>query len=330
MVTLAVLLTALPGPQTASAADDILTDSGVTLEAIQVPTPDGDVHGRLGYIANTTPTRLVFFAHGYGWTIDAGWLHHMERTVRDDTAVVATDYRDNLGFPVLRGAEDLIQATLLAKDRFPTIETVYLFGVSMGGAISGTAIVEAPRSNGGQGLFDVWLDVEGVTMLHETYYEARAVGHAAAKGIERDTGGAFEEVPEEYLRRSPALRAGEMADLGLEHAFVVHALNDGLVPYDQGREMSTALLAAGVPTKFATVTRDDPDQTSGTTGTNALFGAALGGDPNDTLGLDLAGHASEADEDHPVMRTAFDALEAMLDGTYTPFTYTEAVVDDKL
>jgi acetyl esterase/lipase len=303
----------------------------LVVEAITVATGDNEtVSGLLGYMKGTQPTRLVVFCHGYGHTVEGSWRHHVERTVREDTAVITVNYRDNLAFPVLKGAQDTIAATLLAKARFPSVETVYLLGISMGGAISGTAITESMEvTEDGTSLYHYWVDVEGVSMLHETWGAAKAIGHDAAEQIEDDAGGMPMDVPEEYVRRSPALRTQEMAEGGLRAAVVVHGFNDGLVPYNQGREMAQALLAAGIPVQMFNVVRDSDGQTSGTTGTGAIFGAVTGEDPNDTFGLNLSGHGTESDYGHPVIRTGFEQLELLLDGAYDEtLPYDEWFVDD--
>jgi hypothetical protein len=246
---------------------------------------------------------------------------------------VATDYRDNLGFPTLRGAYDTIAATEYALEKFPSIDTVYLFGVSMGGAVSGTAIVEsAAISDDGKALYDYWITAEGVSQLVETYGEAKAAAEAtgnatamaAAAGIERDTGGTPAECPLAYQRRSPALHAAQMQLGGVQAATVIHPVNDGLVPHNQGREMAGALTTAGIATQFFTVVGIPEGQDPGTTGTGTLGAGEADGT------LNLAGHGSEADATHPVMRTAFEQLRKMLDGQYNAeVPYFECIVDHR-
>lgn len=315
-------------------------------EASNLPLPEG----LLVYNRDETPTRLVVFAHGFGHFVRDAWLPHMRRELRlagflpnnpGNVAFVTTDYRDNFGFPTLRGAHDTITATLHALERFPSIETVYLFGVSMGGAISGTAIAESailPEEGSkftedGSPLFDYWIDVEGVSQLAETYAEATAAASVsetaelAKAGIERDTGGTPVQCPLAYQRRSPALHAADMKLAGIRAATVVHAVNDGLVPYNQGREMASALATANIPTQFFTIVGVTfPGQNPGTTGTSLIFDQLPADDPSG-----LAGHASEKDAFHPVMRVAFENLRKMLDGTYNETVpYVECVIDPNL
>ncbi len=309
--------------------------AAVTMQTIVLPYAEvPDVHACLATPASGTTEvdKLVVIAHGLGWTVQAGWLDHMALIVEtaEDTAVVATNYRDNFGFPAVRGAEDLVRATQAAKAELPELETTVLLGVSMGGAVSGTAIHIAPTMNGGQGLFDHWVDAEGVTNLFETYAEARAVGIGipfaadVADGIERDAGGTPAEVPEAYTARSPAMNAEAMAAAGLQDAIVIHSVNDGLVPYDQAREMVDAFVAAGIPVQLETVLRGPVDQTAGTTPTSHALPADQ--DPNEQH-LHLAGHASEADGDHPIMAIALQRVLELLDGSHAPTGYAERIHD---
>lgn len=284
--------------------------------------------GLLGYIQGSEPTRLVVFTHGLGHNVVDSWTQYIERTVRPDVAVVTTDYRDNLKFPILRGAHDTIAATQFALERFPAVETVYLLGISMGGAVSGTAITESVHvTEDGSGLYDYWVALEPLTNLIEAYYEASGALPEVAANMEEDAGGDPASQPQAYQRRSPALRANDMAAAGLRAAAIIHPMNDGLVLYNQGREMASGLVAVGIPTQFTTVLRTAEDQGQGTDGTGFFAGAIGIDDPNDELRF--AGHADEADAPHPVMRRGFEVLEELLDGVYDETTpYLEHVLDD--
>lgn len=288
----------------------------------------GQPSGLFAYYSKAKPTKLVVFCHGLGQTVEGAWAAHIRRTVRPDVAVVATNYRDNLRFPLLRGAQDTIAATLMAKERFPSIEQVYLLGVSMGGAVSGIAIAESVHAvPEGDPLFDYWVDVEGLSNVVEAYGEAAVALPQVAADLEDETGGTPLSQPAAYQRRSPALRGLDLRAAGLKAAVVIHAVNDGLVVYNNGREMADALVAAAIPTQFFTVLRNADGQTSGTTGTG-FFSSVLGiDDPNDAT--NLAGHGFEGDLGHPVIRTGFEQLELMLRGDYDDVTpYLEHVVDD--
>lgn len=267
---------------------------------------------------------LVVFAHGNGHAVQDAWRRHTWEVASHGAAAIAVNYRDNFGFPTHQGAEDVIVTTRWAQERFRGLDRTILFGVSMGGAISGTALTKS--ADVAPGMFDLWFDVEGVSMLLESWAEASAAVPDIAAAIERDAGGTPAEVPDRYVEGSPALNADRMVAAGLQGAVVVHAPWDGLVPYWQGREMAAALVAAGVPTEFHTTVRGDGGPAGGDTTPFGLV-PVVGGDLDDlndqTVGL--AGHASERDPDHPVMRTSLDRLLAILAGSGV--TPTESVAD---
>lgn len=302
--------------------------------AVQAAAPEsrgkrdpGQPTGLLAYYADDNPTELIVFCHGLGHNVEDSWRQHVLSTIRPGRVVVTTNYRDNLQFPILRGAHDTIAATLMARQRFPGIRRVYLLGVSMGGAISGTAISESVHvTPDGSGLYDYWVNVEGLSNQFEAWAEASAALPEVAANLEEDAGGRPDQVPEAYVRRSPVLRTADMARTRLRAVAVIHAANDGLVVYNQAREMAAALVGAGIPTRFYNVLRHREGQSAGTTGTG-FFGALLGtDDPNQ---LNLAGHGSEADAAHPVIRTGFEELERMLDGDYDEsLPYDEGWVDE--
>ena len=323
VTSLACCLSACPG-----GSDN--NPGGVQLQPTARSTDGETVMATMAFVPDSNPTKLVVFCHGYGQTVEGAWLEHMRRTASPDIAVVSTNYRDNFGFPSLRGAEDTIIATRNALKRFPSVKTVYALGVSLGGNVCGNAITEsAKQSPVGKSLYDYWVDVEGLSNLTESWIEGKAALPAAAEGMERDAGGTPADKTEEYVRRSPALNALTMKSGGLKAVAVIHGFNDGLVPYNQGREMATALLAAGIPTQFINVVFDGPDQTSGTTLTGGLA-LLTGGDApdvNDELGLNLTGHGFEGDYGHPVIRAGFDQLQLMLDGKFPTTPYGESVIN---
>lgn len=289
----------------------------------------GEPSGLLAYYPGSSPDKLVVFCHGLGHTVQGSWLQYVLRVARPDLVVVTTNYRDNERLPVLRGAHDTIAATLEAKRRFPSVKTVYLLGVSLGGAVSGTAIAESVHvTPDGRSLYDYWIALEPLTNLFEAYPEAALVVPTLARYFEEEAGGPLQAQPDEYQRRSPVLRVREMAAAGLKAVAVVHGVNDGLVTYNQGRELADALLTQRIPVQMYNVLRHADGQDPGTTGTGTLTGAA-GANSDPFAFLQLAGHGSEADGAHPVMRTGFELLQQMLDGGYNFGTpYAEQLVDD--
>lgn len=332
----------IPGPSGNNSVGGQQLPSGLVIErfdtdasAVQAAAPPtegksepGTPLGLLGYYEGSEPTRLVVMAHGLNHDVVEHWTQYIVRTTREDVATVTTNYRDNLQMPVLRGAHDIIAATLYAKERFPKVETVYFLGVSLGGAVSGTAIAESLHViEPGESLFDYWVALEPLTNLVEAYYEAVAAAPEYAAFMEDENGGTAAEKPQEYQRRSPVTRAPEMAEAGIRAVAIIHPVNDGLVVYNQAREMAGALVGVGIPTQLTTVLRHAEGQDPGTDGTGALTGAAGIDDPNDEL--HFAGHADEADATHPVMRRGFEILEELLDGTYDEtIPYMEHVLDD--
>jgi len=310
----------------------IQTDASAVQAAAPPSTGKSDPglpEGMLGYMEGTQPDKLVVFAHGLGHDVFKSWTQYVARTVRDDVAVVTTNYRDNDRFPILRGAHDTIAGTLLALERFPSVETVYLLGISMGGGVSGTALTESVHVTAdGRGLYDYWVALEPFTNMLEGYVEAAAALPEIATYMEEETGGTPVTQPAAYQRMSPALRAEDMAAAGLRAAVVVHGFNDGLVAYNMGREMWLGLVAAGIPAQFFNVLRVAEGQDAGTDGTGLVTNILGLPDPNHELGF--AGHADEADAPHPIMRVGFEQLELMLNGTYDETTpVLEHFVDDR-
>src|SRR3989339_1265784 len=104
VTALACCLSACPG-----GSDN--NPSGVQLQPSARSTDGETVMATMAFVPDSQPTKLVVFCHGYGHTVEDAWLEHMRRTASSDVAVVSTNYRDNFGFPSLRGAEDTIIAT---------------------------------------------------------------------------------------------------------------------------------------------------------------------------------------------------------------------------
>ncbi len=289
----------------------------------------GDLSG-LYSLPRTRPKQMVVIAHGYAHSSDDYVPYLIDATNRGALAV-AMDYRglgpapDHLGWPVQAGAEDSIAAAQHFLATCPTITEVFIIGISMGGNSSGLAIADGARKvTDGTPLFDYWVDVEGVTNLLESYAELKAAGLAvpdaavAAATIEAETGGTPFDVPDAYVQRTVVLRAADLAAAGITGAVLVHALDDGVIPYNQTREMAAALQAVGIPTDVFTVLRRG-DGEAGTTGTGHALGA---------LGLEsgLAGHGTDGSRTHLVIRTGFERLWALMEGA-RPGGYREFIVD---
>jgi len=302
-----LLLTTLPTPIPAQAAGEVsdytITVDGQTAHGL-VATPAG------------TPLGLVVVAHGYTHTAESHRGHLSELAARGFVAV-AMDYRGDIdGFPLSAGAADTMAATgdLAATFGF---DAGILYSVSMGTAVAGIVLAEMP------GFFTYWVDNEGLAMLHETWAGASALEGSgnptavnAKHGIEAETGGTPATHLEAYLARSAVYRAAEFA--GLQGVILTHGLNDGLVPYNQGREMQAALAAQGIATDFYTAIRGN-EGGEGTTLTG-YGGVNVDG---------VAGHGTESNDAHTLTALSFDLLYRLVEGDASVVPAGREVVVDR-
>lgn len=330
----AVLVGVLPaaaGPPGAARRIDC-TDDRRSAERLVVRVDGEKATGHYA-LPEAAPKVLVVFGHGYGHT-SFSWIEHMKEAADRGLAAATMDYRglkvlpdedgDGLpgsrGWPAKKGSEDLLAATRLFDRSCPSIEKIVILGVSMGANMAGLAVAEAGREGltkydheargyGEEPLFDYWINVEGATNVTETYFEARSVSLSGNKtavnavtDIEAEMGGPFESRSETYLERTVVNRASDIAAAAIDGVVMAHALNDGLVPYNQSREMAAVLAANGVPSDFYTVTTRDKDS-EGTDTTLTSYASA-----EDEKYVPFAGHASEKSSKHIVMNVAFDQL----------------------
>lgn len=282
-----------------------------------------------GYYAlpTTHAKGLVVFAHGYGHTVES-WRRHLTRTASElGVIAVAMEYRGQTrvppanpgdlpgsrGWQVQEGAEDSVAAAQYLDSTCRIRGTSVLYGVSMGGNTSGLALAMRPKAADGSPLFDYWVAVEGAHNVIETYHEALAVAGSgnefavnAVEDIEREMGGTFLDRHEVYADRTVVNRVDDIAGAGLKAVILVHGVGDGLVPYNQSRELYLALRGAGVPVGMTTFALKSETSESGTT----LDGYVPV--PHDSP---FAGHASEASETHDVGNHGFAELAAIFDGS---------------
>lgn len=257
------------------------------------------------------PQKLIVVAHGYTHTTDSWRAHLVSMATRTGSLVVAMNYPTTFT-GVGRGATETVAAVRFFTAKYPQINERYLFSVSMGNIVASIALAE-------HDVFDWWIDVEGVSNLFETWSEATALRHEAAPDIEHECGGTPATASTEYTRRSAALRAQEIAPK-IRGVIVIHAPEDGLVPYNQSRELVTALDAVDVDVDFYSVVgRDCRLNKEG----NTTIAGYAGTNPQC-----LAGHASERLSDHVIMRTAFAALAKLVAKTRVPAGVTEITVDE--
>jgi hypothetical protein len=351
----AVALPAVPGH--GLAADACLGTDGTTpLQTSELGLASG--HYVLPTSAETNgadPTGLVVMAHGYqndssawdGVAVDNGVqaANHLADAAAHGAVAVAMDYTGlqlnnaDRGWPAREGAADLVSAAQYFTNLCHSITDVVIIGVSMGGNMSGLAVADSAGVTrwDGSPLFNYWVDVEGVTNVIETYTEARAVGadgrgnayaYAAQQDIEGECGGPIESEPSCYQSIDVLAQIGSLAKSGISGVTVSHAVEDGLVPSDQSREISTALRANGIPVDqynvllrdYNNVPGDNPECQTQTTGISDATSAAGITAVTDVL----AGHQWEGSNCN-VIATGFAAVWRDLTGV-SPGLNGESVV----
>ena len=269
------------------------------------------------------PKALIAFAHGYQQTAAGAWTPHLVQAAQRGYAAFAPDYP---GWRVNEGAAELISASRFFLSQCRSIHEVVIFGVSMGGNSSGIAVAAGARKPHGGPLFDYWIDVEGVSNLLEEYAAATAAQAAsstaasAVKDIQDECGGTPAANAACYQELTLTTRPQDVAAGGVKAVAMIHAVEDGEVPNDQTREMSSELRALGVTTDVYDVLRRNAGETQGETTITADVSPALAAqDP-------FAGHTWEGTSDTAVMGTSLTLLWDLLAGTYAPATQ-EHVVD---
>lgn len=295
-------------PPSAPALPDVMA---VTL------TVDGEAaHGLVAFPSGPC-SGVAVIAHGLGHTASSHTTH-LANLAGHGLVAIAMDYRGpQAGFPLANGAADTIAATHFAKANCPG-KPAYFYSVSMGTAVAALVLPQIAQE------FDYWVNNEGLANLFESWSEARAVCPAVAfacpisVSIEHETGGTPVEQPEAFAARSAALRAHEMT--ALKGVILTHGLNDGMVPYNQGREMVTALRAAGIPSDFYTVVRGEPGGE----------GTTLTGHASHSLDNGFAGHGTESNDAHTLTALSFSLFTQIATGHYGQPSNAEFVVDGTL
>lgn len=319
-----VVVAALAGAPTPAAAAQACTDDVDVSVPFSVIVGGEEATGRYA-LPDQAPTGFVLFSHGYGHTSKSWDVHLRNAAAELGVIAVAMDYRGTLiqnpeaetpssrGWQVAEGAADGIAATRHFETACPGMGTFTNFGVSMGGNTSGLIAAEPlKRADADRPLFDYWVNVEGATNVSETYNEASLLAPVntyaanAKADIERQMGGTFTEKRDVYLERSVVTRADDIKASGVRRVVLVHGLDDGLVPYNQSREMAAALLAQRVRYDFYTVSRRDAQTEKDTTITGTVVNNI-----DKSYTSPFVGHASEKSTTHIIMRTALDALESL-------------------
>jgi pimeloyl-ACP methyl ester carboxylesterase len=197
--------------------------------------------GLLGVPASGTSTVLVVICHGFGGTANGLRNQLLDLATRGYLAV-AMDYRGpQRAWKVDAGADDTVAATRFLQARHPIARTV-LWGGSMGGQVSGLAILRAPDA------FNYWIDSVGVADLPEEWAVLHVTLPEAASAIEDAMSGTPADHPRKWADVSPALNATGYAPAAshLHRAYLFHASGDTLVPFDQGPQLALNLAAQGV------------------------------------------------------------------------------------
>lgn len=274
---------------------------------------DGEMAYGLMSIPDGTAQGIVAVLHGYGHTSESH-RGHLQDLADLGFVGFAMDYRGGEGMHLDEGAADTCAALAYVQPFAPS-RPAYLYSVSMGSAVAGMVLTQCPS-------FEYWVNNEGMTSITETWAEASALAPAnayaarAKADIEAECGGTPADAPACYAARHALLRVPEFT--GLRGIVQTHGVNDGLVPYDQGREIATATRAAGIPTDFYTVV----GCASGNEGTTITGYTPLGN-------MGLAGHGTESLDHHCLTGLSFALLHDVITGALVPDD-REHVVDGTL
>ena len=265
---------------------------------------------------------IVVFDHGYGHTAWS-WVQHVEQVAaRDGVIAIAMDYHSqhdappakpgalpsSRGWRVAEGADDSIAAAKMFDATCAAQGTNTIYGVSMGGNTSGLVVAAAPKRANGSPLFNYWFAIEPAANVTETWAEATAVaqsgntfGKQAAADIEEEMGGTPMTASSAYQSHSVVARIADIASAGLKGVTIVQGVDDGLVPYNQSRELVAELRAARIATDDVTAgTRGTGE--AGTTASSYAIGSAGVESP-------FAGHGSEISNTQLVIETGFGLLD---------------------
>lgn len=281
--------------------------------------------------AGGTPQSLVVFCHGHHETKDVFLVHMQALRAADASGSVlmtASDYRDDQGFPILRGAQDTLAMIQYLRNLYPSLQRILLLGVSMGGGVCGTAASEAGRV--GEPSIAALFLLEAVTQLQQTYLEAQTAAALLAlidptvaqslaqvvTEIDRD----IAAIPEPggnraaaFVRRSPAQNGNALQAAGILGGVVVQGVFDGTVPDNQSLTMANTFHAVGIPAVTVQALLGSPGTASGDTLLSDLGLASLL-DP--FLFFTLVGHGFSGDPSHPVIYQGMCRLQGLLAGNY--------------
>lgn len=243
-VLVLVLLAGCAGqawPFTVGAPEAPALNPGVHPFTLQV---EGEAaNGLIGVPADSEATTLVVLAKGFGVPGEA-WRPLMQELADRGAASVAMEYRGAPDAWKVRAAvEDTLAATLALRQAHP-FQRVILYGVSMGGEVSGLALARAPP-----GTYTHWLAGAGVMDLRSEWQEVLSF----QSRIEAEAGGTPWQVPAAYAELSPLDQVRSIAAHGLTRAYLVHGAADMVVPVEHAERMAQALAQEGVPVSYTLV-----------------------------------------------------------------------------
>ena len=315
-----------PASALSGCADD--TDA-----VFDIPANPAGITGKIAFPSEPGDD-LAVFAHGYSHDSDS-WVTHIQRTAAQGAVAFAVDYRGThedaegnvRGWYVKEGAQDMVDVTRALLAGCEGLSNVILYGVSMGGNSSGLAVAMGATRTDGTPLFDYWVAGEPAANVIETYVEARTLAPAlggfvqrALEDIEAEHGGPIEENLASYVDGTVLYHAATIAD-NLKGVAIVHAFDDGTVPYDQGRELATALRAAGLPTDMYNVLRREtdgsPDGGDNSTITENVFKPLFAG-AGQVYPEPFAGHGTESSQKQIVVQTGLELVFDLMHGESVP------------
>ena len=301
----------------------VCTGNPTAVHPLAIPVAGTDTFGFYA-VPSRTARGIVVFDHGYGHTAYS-WIQHIQQVARRDGVIaIAMDYHGQHDFPaakgqslptsrgwrVAEGAQDSIAAAQLFDRSCKTggVNTVY--GVSMGGNTSGLVVAAQPKRANGKPLFDYWIAVEPAVNVTETWHEATAVAQSgntfarnAVADINEEMGGTPTDVPAAYQSHTVMARIQDIAGAGLKGVAVVQGVDDGLVPYNQSRELVAGLRASRIAVDDVTAGTRGAGEPGTTLSSNALAPAGQTSP--------FAGHGSETSNTQLVIVTGFALLDKL-------------------
>lgn len=317
LASLVTLLVAAAPASAASSAASSCTASSQAARPVSVPVAGGRTKGLVA-MPKKAPRALVVVAPGYSYTAEA-WKNKLPViAARSKALAVAPTYRGlrkagrangverSRGIPIRTAVQDLIAYGQAFTKRCKSVKTVVLAGFSIGGVYSGNTLMRQPKRAGGKPLFDYFVGMETIQDVVSEFQLAKALpDDAFVQGAVADAvaelGGTIEEKPEAYAAVNPIEHVDRLKGAGLKGVFLVHGVDDGLVPYSQATDMTKALRAAGVRTDLLTARKRRPGDVDDTT-LSGRFGPPSGD----------SGHAPDWSLRHLVPETGLQVIQDLL------------------